>query len=208
MSRRIELFAALLAACHRTPEKPADPRKLLELYPLRPHVQWVEWRDNRGSITSRAREETWTRDGNRDVWDVITKDREGDATPYHARYALTADGLVQTAIFEGAREIEVRPPKLTLPADPREGRAWEGEHTMGNLVVKRSCKLLAFAKCAGGIEEQCRSVFPDGRMVDVHNRWCRGVGQVSYASITRTAGSDAVIRIWSEDLVDVASSPR
>jgi hypothetical protein len=207
--RRVaSVIAVLSAACRRSPAENSDPHALLQRYPLRPHVEWTEWSDRAGAVSARAREEVWTQIGKSDAWDVITRDRASDKPPYHARYALTKDGLVQTAIFDGPNEIPVIPPKLTLPTDPTPGKKWEAEHSIGRSAVKRSCNLIAYDKCKQGIDEHCRSVYEDGRIVEVHNRWCAGVGQVSYASVTRTVGSDTVIRIWSEDLVDVAPPPR
>lgn len=195
----------LLAGCHRAPPSvdAGDPRALLATYPIRAHVRWTEWRDRGGQLSSRRREERWTPRG-KDTWDVVTSDVEGPAPPYHARYSLLPAGLAQISVVDNGKDVAVTPPRLSLPSDARAGVAWEAEYRVGKQTSTRKCKLVAFDKCAGGIEEQCTTTYGDGRQVDVHNRWCAGVGQVSYWSLTRAAGTDAVVRIWSEDLVDVA----
>ena len=203
------LLLIVVAACRRTPQNldAGDNRALLAKYPIRAHVQWTEWRDRGGQLSSRRREERWSARG-KDTWDVVTTDVEGSTPPYHARYALLPEGLAQISVVDQGHDVPVVPPRISLPSDARIGIEWAGEHRVGSQTSHRKCKLVAYDKCPGGIEEQCTTTYGDARQVDVHNRWCEGKGQVAYASITRAAGTDAVVRIWSEDLVDVAPPPR
>jgi hypothetical protein len=201
------LLVEVLLGCHRSPTLAnGDPHALIARYPIRAHVRWTEWRDRGGQVSSRKREERWTPRGT-DTWDVVTSDVEGPAPPYHARYALLPAGLAQISVVDKGTDVPVTPPRLSLPSDARAGVSWDGEHHVGNQTSKRKCKLVAYDKCNGGIEEQCTTTFGDGRQVDVHNRWCAGVGQVSYWSVTRAPGAEGSVRIWSEDLVDVAPPP-
>lgn len=176
---------------------------MLDRYPLRTHVQWTETIDQNGAIRVRKREERWTKvAGERDAWDVVTTD-VGGGNAYRARYALTAQGLAQTAIYEGETRVPVEPPKITLPLEPKPGTTWKFWHASGISVYQRSCDIAAHDGCEGGIVVHCSATYPDGRIVDVKNAFCAGVGQVSYESTTVKQGSDDKIHITSEDLVDV-----
>jgi hypothetical protein len=190
LARTTSAALLALAACSRE-------RPVLERYPLRTHVRWTETIDQNGAIRVRKREERWTAiAGKPDAWDVVTTD-VGGANGYHARYALTAQGLVQTSIFEGTTEIAVEPPKITLPAAPKPGSAWKSWHASGVSVYQRSCEISRHEGCEGGIVVHCRATYPDGRIVDVKNQFCAGVGQVAYESTTVKEGSADKIHITS-----------
>jgi hypothetical protein len=200
--RRCLIGICFVLACRRgTPSNAARP--LLDRYPIRPHVQWTEHRERGGHITKHRRDERWTISGDA-TWDVVTTDVESGTAFYRARYSLLKDGLAQTALIDGAKIVPVEPPRLALPLNTAPGYAWERAHQVGTQQSHRACTLLAHDKCTDGIEQRCTTTYADGRMVDVHNRYCGGVGMVGYSSTTRRFGSDEVVRIWSEDLVDVA----
>ncbi len=199
-----------VASCKRSPpvNDTAPPRPLLERYPIRPHVRWTEKRERDGVVTRRQREERWTKIIGRtpDTWDVETRDVDGDAEPFHARYSHLPEGLANVSVFDASNELPLVPPRVVLPIDARPGLEWGGEHRVGGKTSHRACRLVAYPSCPSskeGIEERCTTRYADGRVVDVHNKWCGGIGQVGYESITRATGQEGVVRIWSEDLVDV-----
>ncbi|MGZ6087788.1 MAG: hypothetical protein ACXWUE_30230 [Polyangiales bacterium] len=193
---RVLILFSILAACSKE-------RPVLERYPLRTHVRWTETIDQNGAIRVRKREELWTKSaGQKNTWDVVTTD-VGGANAYHARYALTEQGLAQTAIFDCGTEVAVEPPKITLPASPKPGNAWKSWHLSGTAKYLRACDIAKQEGCEGGIVVHCTATYGDGRIVDVKNKFCAGVGQVSYESTTVKQGSDDKIHIISEDLVDV-----
>lgn len=175
---------------------------MLERYPVRAHVTWTEKHERGGQVSSRRREERWLKTG-ASAWEVVTHD-VGGGSPFRARYALLPDGaLAQVAVFEGEVELRVEPPKIVLPSSARPGTTWGGEHRIGKHSSRRDCRLVAYADCAQGIEERCTTSFEDGRTVEVNNKWCGGVGQIGYSSITRARGTEAIVKIWSEELTDV-----
>jgi len=201
--RRSLLALAILVGCRRAPPTSSDPRPLLVRYPIRAHVRWTEHRDRGGTVTTHRREEQWTSIGDAS-WEVVTTDVDTGTPFYRARYSLLLEGLAQTAVVEGAKVVAVDPPRLALPMNTTVGNAWERTHRVGSLQSRRACTLVAYDKCKEGIEQRCTTTYGDGRIVDVHNRYCGGVGMVGYSSTTRRIGTDEVVHIWSEDLVDAA----
>lgn len=199
------LVAVVFASACRKHEPPPPP--LLARYPIRPHVQWTEHRDRFGTKTTQRREERWTAIGE-GTWDVVTSDVETGKPFYRARYSLLKDGLAQTGVFEGAAFVSVTPPRIALPLDTTVGNQWERTHTVGKHTSTRRCELVAAEGCRDGIEQRCTTTYEDGRIVDVHNRYCGGIGMVGYSSTTKKLGSDEVVRIWSEDLIDVREDAR
>ncbi|MBI2395330.1 MAG: hypothetical protein HYV09_37520 [Deltaproteobacteria bacterium] len=198
----IAVLVLTTLGCRRAPAPTTEP--LLSRYPIRAHVRWTENMQRGGELSVRRREERWTKVAP-DTWDVLTRDTASgaDARPFRARYALLPAGLAQVAVLEGERVLPVTPPKIALPTGARPGLSWGDEHDIDGHLSRRTCRLVAYDACADGLEEQCTTSFADGRVVEVHNRWCGRVGQVGYASTTRKAGHDDVVRIWSEDLADV-----
>ncbi len=197
------LVIVMVLSCRRSTETMPDARPLLARYPIRPHVQWTERRERAGRVTTQRREERWTIVGEA-TWEVVTIDVATGTPFYRARYSLLKDGLAQTAVLDGAKVVPVEPPRLALPLNTSVGFAWEQSHRVGTQQSRRSCSLVAFAGCNDGIEQRCTTTYGDGRVVEVHNRYCGGIGMVGYSSTTRAVGSDETVRISSEDLVDVA----
>jgi len=204
--RALFLAVAIVASgCRRAP--PPSPKPLLERYPIRTHVQWTEHRDRFGKLTKQVREERWTSVGD-GTWDVVTIDVATGTPFYRARYSLLKNGLAQTAVLDGSKTVSVEPPRLTLPLDTTIGTAWEQTHHVGAQQSNRRCEIVAYPTCADGIEQRCTTTYGDGRIVEVHNRYCGGVGMVGYSSVTKKLGTDEVVRIWSEDLIDVRGDAR
>jgi hypothetical protein len=198
---RSALLVVAIVSCKRPPTE-APP--LLSSYPIRPHVRWTEVHDDSGKVQKRAREERWTKTGD-GTWDVETTDVETGTVFYRARYALTKEGLAQTAVLDGPKVVPVEPPRVALPSPLTIGAEWERAHRVGAQRSDRSCRVREYDKCRGGIDVQCTTTYADGRIVEVHNRYCEGVGIVAYRSTTGGVGADRVVRIWSEDLRDVAA---
>lgn len=204
--RRWLLVLVVLVGCRRAPPPAAtDSRPLLTRYPIRPHVRWTEHRDRAGVVTKQRREEQWTVVGD-GTWEVVTTDVDTGTPFYRARYSLLHGGLAQTAVLDAGKIVHVEPPRIALPLNTAVGNAWEATHRVGAQQSHRACKLVAYDKCKDGIEQQCVTTYGDGRIVDVHNRYCGGIGMVGYASTTRRIGTEEVVRIWSDDLIDVADA--
>lgn len=192
--RRVVLpLLVLVAACRHE-----DTRPVLTRFPIRPHVRWDERIDREGKVQVLAREESWTSTAP-NVWDVTTTDVQTGVAFYRARYALTDEGLAQIAVLDRDRVVPVEPPRLALPARPVVGYSWQRDHQVGAQRTHRACDVGAWTGCKGGIEVRCTTRYEGGRTVDVHNRYCDGVGIVGYESNT-----DGKILIKSENLADVA----
>lgn len=192
---RLLLLLLLLVGCRGAEDR--GDRPLLQRYPIRGHVKWKEEIARDGRLAVLEREERWVESAP-SVWDVTTLDVATQTPFYRARYALTEEGLAQTAVLDGDRVVPVNPPRLALPPRPRPGATWNVSHVVGPQRSERSCEIAAYADCRGGLEVRCTTRYGDGRKVEVKNRYCEGVGIVGYESHT-----DGKIHISSSELTDI-----
>jgi hypothetical protein len=158
---------------------PAAPA-LLDLYPLRLHTRYAEVTEEDGAVRRSQYESFMTpvEGASTPTWDDVERDVAGVESTFRATYSLDGRGLVQTSYFVGETKVDVVPPRVKITAHPHAGDTWEADHVVGTMTSHRSCHIVTWSECDGGLEVECLSTYTNGMRIDQANRFCRGVGEV------------------------------
>ncbi len=189
------LTVALLALSCRNPAHealvPANPYLRL---PRQTRQYTTIWNSNEPSAYSTRTTETWgpeTTVGRLTVRTIESRETQ-DGQPDHVeRMKVFVDrgafGFYSSIGANGEERYD--PPEVVLPAQPRAGQRWEGEHRHGRRVIRRTCELVAFGGCSRGLSADCHSRMQDGTVVHQVEHFCHGIGWIGEdASIFNARG--------------------
>lgn len=179
----LAVVVTLLLACREAPrETPAPSNPLIQL-PRQTRQYTTIWNSGDPAAFSTRTTETWgppARVGRLALRTVESREVRAGQPDRVTRMRVFVDrgayGVYSTLNDDGT-EDRYDPPEVVIPAQPRIGQRWQGDHRKSGLVIRRTCELQAFEGCPGGVSVDCHLRI-DQDIVHVVEHFCPGVGWI------------------------------
>ena len=177
------LAVALLAlACRGKPPEPPTPSNPYLRLPRQTRQYTTIWNSGEPSAYATRTTETWgpaTQVGRLAVRTIESREvQEGQPDRVERMKVFVDRGAFGLYSSTGANgEERYDPPEVVMPAQPRVGQRWGGEHRHGGRVIRRTCELVVFEGCPRGLSADCHSRMEQATVHQVEH-FCPGIGWI------------------------------
>lgn len=185
---------SLLASCSRAPvDAPTPTNRYLRL-PRRTRQYTTVWNADSPAARSSRTTEAWgepVTQGGLTLRTIESREVAAGQPDRVDRMRVFVDrgafGFYATVGPDGT-EDRYDPPQVVLPAQPRLGQRWAATHRTRAESVRRTCELIPFAGCPGGMSADCHSQRAE-LTTHVVEHFCPGVGWIGEdAAVFNTNG--------------------
>ncbi len=178
----VPAVALLALSCSKPPSEALVPSNPYLRLPRQTRQYTTIWHSNEPSAYPTRTTETWgpaTQVGRLTVRTIESRETQ-DGQPDRVDHMKVfvdrgAFGIYSSTGANGEERYD--PPEVVMPAQPRVGQRWAGQHRHAGRVIRRTCELVAFAGCPRGLSADCHSQM---EQVTVHQveHFCPGIGWI------------------------------